>query len=279
MSDKSEKLNLFWKTAVIISFFLYYSGIVLIYIYYRKYILKTQRRIILTYHHVNNDMSDAQITVKSEHFKKQMSFLSVKYNVVLLDQLIAKTNLHELQKRDMVAITFDDGYADNFHFAFPILSEKHFPATIFLISDMIGRIDKGMLTLSQIKKMQMQGISFGSHTATHPILADISIKLVEDELRRSKEVLELLLGEKIDFFAYPKGKKSHFGNAIKEVLVNCGYKYAVTMENGSINDTLDFFEIPRLGIRDVPLFAFKTRLSGIFESSCFLFVRKLLKAT
>jgi len=278
MPDKTEKLNLLWKTAVVISFLLYYSGIVFIFINCRKYILKNQRRIILTYHRVNNDISDVEMTVKPEHFMKQMSYLVLKYHVVSLDQLIFKTNMQQ-QQRDIVAITFDDGYADNFHFAFPVLREKRLPATIFLISDMIGRIEKRMLTLCQIKKMQVQGISFGSHTCSHPILTEISLELAKDEIQRSKKDLELLIGKKVECFAYPKGKKNHYNSAIKNELIKCGYKFAVTMENGSVNDRLDFFEVPRLGIRDVPLFVFKTRLSGIFESSLFFIVRKLLKST
>ena len=278
MPDKTEKLNLLWKTAVVISFLLYYTGIVFIYINFRKYILKNQRRIILTYHRVNNDISDVEMTVKPEHFMKQMSYLVLKYHVISLDQLIFKTNMQQ-QQRDIVAITFDDGYADNFHFAFPVLREKRLPATIFLISDMIGRIEMRMLTLCQIKKMQVQGISFGSHTCSHPILTDISLELARVEIQRSKKDLELLIGKKVECFAYPKGKKSHYNSAIKHELTKCGYKFAVTMENGSVNDTLDFFEVPRLGIRDVPLFVFKTRLSGIFESSLFFIVRKLLKST
>lgn len=278
MSYKTVKLNLIWKIAVVLSFFLYYSGIVIIYILCHKYILKNQRRIILTYHRVNNDIIDAEITVKPENFMKQMSYLALKYNVVSLEQLIFKTNIQK-QQGDLVAITFDDGYADNFHFAFPVLMEKRIPATIFLISSMIGRIDKGMLTQFQINKMQEQEISFGSHTCSHNILTDISLELVKDEIQRSKEEIELLIGKKVEYFAYPKGKKRHYNNAIKDELTKCGYKFAVTMENDSVNDSCDLFEVPRLGIRDVPLFVFKTRLSGIFESSCFYIVRKFLSGT
>ncbi len=276
-NNTTEKLNLSWKIAVAGSFVLYYSGIIFLYNFVRKNVFKKQRRIILTYHRVHEGALDLEMSVSPKHFREQMSYLVHRYRVVSLERVIDPINRNS--QVDLAAVTFDDGYWDNFQYAFPILKEKKIPAIIFLIADRVGRTDLGMLTLDQIKVMQGQGISFGSHTCTHPVLADIPPAQVEEELRRSREVLEQALGCRVKCFAYPKGKKDQYSGLVKDLVKASGYKCAVTMENGAVEDPLDMFEVHRLGIRDVPLFVFKVRLSGIFESSVVLMIRRLLGAT
>lgn len=80
--------------------------------------------------------------------------------------------------------------------------------------------------------------------------------MAENEIRRSKAVLQELLGHQVDYFAYPKGKNQHFSLADKEYVKSCGYKAALTMENSVLSRSSDFFVIGRLGVRDVSLTSF-----------------------
>ena len=275
MEKKTEKFNTAWKAAMALSFVLYYSGIVFVYELFRKAVLRTPRKIILTYHRVNNDANDPEMTVTPANFKSQVEYLDQKFRIVPLDEILFAKPGGPVQ--DLVAITFDDGYADNFLYAFPILKERSAPAMIFLVADKVDRSEK-MLTLDQIRLMQQNRISFGSHTCTHPVLAEVPLEVAEREIKLSREMLEAMLQQKVEFFAYPKGKAHQYGPAVKKLVEKHGYKAALTMENGTVTEATDLFEVKRLGVRDVPLVVFKTRISGILESFPFALARTLLRA-
>jgi peptidoglycan/xylan/chitin deacetylase (PgdA/CDA1 family) len=65
-----------------------------------------------------------------------------------------------------VSITFDDGYRDNYQYAYPILRGLNLPATIFVVAGKVGR-DPAFLTLEQIAEMRAANIAFGAHTVDH----------------------------------------------------------------------------------------------------------------
>jgi len=280
MSNQVEEIKYksFWLIGIALSCTLYFTGIVAFYIFYRKRVVKRYRTIILTYHRVRNDNKDSHISVSTDNFKKQMEYIKKHFNVISLDTLIKNIEKTSDTLMDNVAITFDDGYKDNFLYAYPILKKHRLPATIFLVSKLVGKSAE-MLNVDDIKLMKSDGIYFGSHTRTHKTLTEIDINTATEEIHNSKTELECLLNDKIDFFAYPRGKRRHFNNHVKAQVKKSGYKAAFTTENSEIDNRSDLFELKRIGIRDCPLFVFKTRVSGIFESRLVYAARKVLKLT
>jgi len=272
-----DKYRIFWLLGACVSFALYFSGIISCYIFFRKRLLKKYRTIVLTYHRIRDDEKDPDISVSTSNFNRQMEYLKHNFEVVSLNTLIANVE-PKTRKADRAAITFDDGYKDNFLNAYPVFKKHDLPATIFLVSKQLGNSEK-TLSIDEIKNMKSGKITFGSHTATHPVLTEINIQDAAREIQYSKTDLEKLLGEKVQFFAYPKGKKSHFNKQITEIVKAAGYKAAFTTENGEIAPNSDLFELKRIGIRNCPLFVFKVRVSGIFENRLAFFVRNLLRLT
>jgi peptidoglycan/xylan/chitin deacetylase (PgdA/CDA1 family) len=95
----------------------------------------TRRGIILMYHRVASGVADPwRLCVSAQNFAQHMEVLRRFYHPVRLDQLASR---RAVQNR-MVAVTFDDGYADNLHAALPILKHNDIPATFFLTSGMLG---------------------------------------------------------------------------------------------------------------------------------------------
>jgi peptidoglycan/xylan/chitin deacetylase (PgdA/CDA1 family) len=272
------KYKRFWLIGVVLSAILHFSGIIRFYIYYRKRVLKRYRTIILTYHRIRDDSKDSHISVSTKDFESQMVYLKEHFNIISLDTLVETIEKKTDRLMDNVAITFDDGYKDNFLNAYPILKKHRLPATIFLVSKLVGKSAE-MLNVDDIKLMKSDGIYFGSHTRTHKTLTEIDINTATEEIHNSKTELECLLNDKIDFFAYPRGKRRHFNNHVKAQVKKSGYKAAFTTENGEIDNRSDLFELKRIGIRNCPLFVFKTRVSGIFESRLVYAARKVLKLT
>jgi len=137
------------------------------------------------------------------------------YTCVSLDQ--AESWLHgraEIPDRAL-ALTFDDGFADNFTEAYPVLRQYRIPATIFVTVNTIGAENvwmsatgfpsRRMLSWDQIRAMHAGGVSFGSHTLNHPRLSSLNHDAAGVEIRDAKRTLEEKLGVEIKHFAYPYG--------------------------------------------------------------------------
>lgn len=90
--------------------------------------------------------------------------------------------------------------------------------------EMSGR----MLTWDQVRSMQAGGISFGSHTMTHPVVSRLEMSELLAELRGSREILEEKIGTPVVDFAFPFGQASDCGTLCEPALAECGYRSAVT---------------------------------------------------
>jgi len=203
---------------------------------------------ILMYHHVGPLASDADeittnLTVDPEKFEAQLSWLkSQGYQTLTLTQL----NQVFFNKRQLpakpVILTFDDGYADNYQYAFPLLKKYQMSAVIFVITDMR---DGWYTSWAELREMAAAGIEIDSHTASHVDLSQLSGAELTAQLRNSKEVLQKELGIKSLFLSYPAGK---FNDSVIDEARRQGYLGAVTTQSGSIVRSQRIFEIPRLRV-------------------------------
>jgi peptidoglycan/xylan/chitin deacetylase (PgdA/CDA1 family) len=274
----STRFSFLWFVGIVSSFMLYFSGLVHLYTWVRRQLVGRRRAFILMYHRVRDDSRDLNMSIASCAFCKQMEYLRRTFRVVPLQALMEEAQSVREWGADTVAITFDDGYRDNFTNAFPVLRSLDLPATIFLVSGYVNS-DWEKLSLLQILEMKKHSIDFGSHTVSHPVLRQVDYAMAVQEIVGSKERLEWLLGDRIRYFAYPLGKREHFSEEVKSIVRQAGYDAAFCTENGNVEPGGDPFEVPRIGIRNVPLFVFKTRVSGIFESRYVMALRRTLRVT
>ena len=199
---------------------------------------------ILTYHHVGIPSGSKwrlnSVTAKS--FDYQMAFMKRHgFEVISFDDLMEGIKKGHQFNRNTVVIQFDDGYEDNYQYAFPILKKYGFPAMVFLISDKIG--DPGFLTWDQVKEMEKNNFMAGAHTRRHVYLPRASAAQAQDEIAGSKKVIENHLGHSIDYFAYPSGG---FTEEDKRILRDAGYKAAVTTNRGKDKFNNDLYELKRI---------------------------------
>lgn len=273
---KKHTDKIVWSAFLLVSFFLYFSGIICLYTFFRKKVFKQYRRIILVYHEISKQGANSKYAVSKENFEKHMDYIKRHFSAVSLDTILEMSEGKSNITMDAVAITFDDGFKDNFLNAYPVLQKYQLRATIFLISGWIAR-KNDMLNLEEIKLMGKDGIDFGSHTVTHRMLSNLDSNTADDEIYRSKADLENLLKKEMCYFAYPYGKKRHYTEEVKDKVKQAGYKAAFTTENREIDMHCDRFELGRFCIQDYPLYAFETRLSGIFETKFVFAIRKCVK--
>lgn len=126
------------------------------------------------------------------------------------------------QNRRHVALTFDDGFADNYHHVFPLLKKHGAKATIYLATEYDG-IDR--LTPQQVREMHDSGlVEFGAHTVHHINLLNSDDALAQQEITQSRQDVIALTGV-CRSFAYPFGR---FDARHVEMVKAAGYDHAVT---------------------------------------------------
>lgn len=234
---------------------LYYTGFVRL---YSEYWLNG-KAVVLTYHRVLDgpDISEAMhpgMYVTREVFERHLEYLSKKYCVVTLNQLREWIQGKLSFPGTPCAITFDDGWDDNYRNAYPLLKRFNLPATIFVITGDIG--SREMLTWNQVREMEAWGIAFESHTVSHVVLRGRQREEIQQELRGSKQRLQNELNRSIGWFCYPKGIYDEIADEVVQEL----YSAAFTGELGLVEKGDDLFHLRRIGIHNdvsmtVPLFA------------------------
>jgi peptidoglycan/xylan/chitin deacetylase (PgdA/CDA1 family) len=114
-----------------------------------------------------------------------------------------------------IILAFDDGFEDFYHFALPILEKYKLKATVFIITDLIGKRTaddvfgpQNHLNESHIKEISRLGHEIGSHTCSHADLSLLGTKDLQHEIVDSKHLLEDLLGAPIKSLSFPYGSWS-----------------------------------------------------------------------
>jgi peptidoglycan/xylan/chitin deacetylase (PgdA/CDA1 family) len=201
---------------------------------------------IMMYHQVTHTEKPQPNWVSPEHFEWQMAYLKDHgFQVIPLRELVDAITAGKSLPRKTAVITFDDGYANNYTNAFPILKKYGFPAIIFAAADKMNT--EGYLSWDHMKEMLAAGIEIGSHTRTEAYLPDLMAERQRNEIEASKDILEQNLGVAIDYFAYPI---SGFSDEIKQMVKEAGYKAACATNRGHDRFNKDIFELKRVRFSD-----------------------------
>ena len=212
---------------------------------------------VLNYHQVNDEKHSA-LTLHVDQFREQMEYLHNQgYNTITLAQLYDYLeNGTELPNKPIV-ITFDDGYVDNYKNVLPILKEYNMKATLFMISDAANT--PGFVSTEQMHQMEAGGFDIQGHTNHHKILTKIAPTELPDALLGGKTSLEGILGEPIEYLAYPGGFNDML---VQYVTKQSGYKMAFTVQPGTVQPGDNLYALNRLAIfqGDTPYLSFWLRL-------------------
>lgn len=107
--------------------------------------------------------------------------------------------------------------------------------------------DDLMMSSDQVMALRRAGMQIGAHTVSHPILATLQANAAADEMGRSRDVLQALLGEKVGLFAYPNGKPgTDYLPAVHPAIAReLGFDAAVSTHWAAARRGEDVFQIPR----------------------------------
>lgn len=223
---------------------------------------------ILMYHSVSpKARKENRLSVSVGTFERQMRFLKErKYRVLPLEELAGLIKEKKKIPARAVAITFDDGYKNNYTDAFPILKKYNLAATIFIIINEVGRSQNDRLNWEEIRDMKDSGlVSFGSHTlGPEPLINIKSENEIRKQIFESKKILEEKLGCPVVVFSYPEGR---FNDKIIQLVKDAGYKSAVATNPGKKIRNNNVYALKRLRVSENTgnLFTFWIQTSGFYN--------------
>lgn len=207
---------------------------------------------ILTYHSI--DDSGSIISTSPRKFRSQMHYLREKnFNIISLKEVVQY--LHDkvpLPPRS-VSITFDDGFANLYNVAYPILKSCGFTATIFLVPGHCGKNNQwqgqpegipvlDLLDWERIREMADGGFDFGAHTMEHADLSTLPAEQARKEIVNSKLIIQERLGRPVHFFAYPYGSVT---SEIRNIVID-EFSGACSVKLGFSTLKSDVHMLPRI---------------------------------
>lgn len=251
---------------------------------------------VLMYHHVNPHKGD-MVTVTPTTFERQMEYLhEAGFKTLTLDELLSYIKGDMVLQQKAVVVTFDDGWLDNYIYAFPVLKKYNVHASVFIVTDIIERASRGggkppavVPTHRESKLVMQQGeghlvflnwdittemarsglVDFYSHAKTHASCDFLSEPELSEELQTSKHVIEERLKKPCPFLCWPFGRYTTFAIAIAKKV---GYSAAFTTNHGIVTPGSDPFAIKRIVVKDdVGWFKSKMRIyTNMFFAETYL---------
>jgi peptidoglycan/xylan/chitin deacetylase (PgdA/CDA1 family) len=233
------------------------------------------RRVILCYHsiHSTNSFRSASPSLFAEH----LQWLGKHCAVVPLRQLVAEKDSPLPGGRTQVAVTFDDGFRDNYEQAFPLLRQYHCAATFFATVgflegatgtrvQLFARPEELVpLTWEQAREMAAAGMELGVHSYTHLNLAGIGTEGLKREVVEAKRVMEDRLEQPVVSFAYPYGKKRHYDARVIAFIREAGYHYAVGVSFRGVRPGDSPWTLPRFFVVSDTVEQLESKIRGDWD--------------
>lgn len=214
--------------------------------------------IVVTFHRVNDWMSEDGITCDSKKFETFCRYFRSHFKVVPLVEQVAGCR----DGRHMggtLSITFDDGYRDNIEVAAPILRRLDLPATFFVTTGFIGSDyvppwdahlpqRPGWMTWDQVRELRDQHFDIGGHTVHHIDMGTESPEVIRAELMQCRTTLKEQLGDPARLFAYPFGGRRNISPASVGLVREVGFECCVSACGGINPPIADPFSLNRISV-------------------------------
>jgi peptidoglycan/xylan/chitin deacetylase (PgdA/CDA1 family) len=212
---------------------------------------------ILMYHQVTPEPTPAfrKYAVTSKAFGAQMNWLALAGYVPITVDALSDHFRHQstLPSRPII-ITFDDGFQDCIDHAVPVLQARGFTAIFYLVAGLVGKksrwivqergIELPLMDWMDARQLEAAGFQCGSHTMSHPRLADLAPGACRTELLDARHLLEDHLGHEVRHLAYPFGS---FNDRVQAIVAETGYRSACSVRIGlssSDDEPLALHRIP-----------------------------------
>jgi peptidoglycan/xylan/chitin deacetylase (PgdA/CDA1 family) len=222
-------------------------------------VLLRNTAVIVVFHRVQEVVEpDDGLTVTVDMFERHCRFFQRHFRVVRLGDIVEKLERGEPFRREL-AITFDDGYRDNFDHAAPVLEKLSLPASFFVVTQWMGTevvpwwdAERGArhpwMNWDQVRALHRKGFDIGSHTRTHADLGTVSGAEAQREIFGARRELEKEIGASADLFVYPYGGKHQLSEANRALVKAAGFRCCCASVGGVNSAGANPFDLQRVPI-------------------------------
>ncbi len=233
--------------------------------------LRARRSVIVGGHGVaavGSRLDPEHLCVAPGRFRAQVELLlEAGFRFVTVAELAARAG-GGVPGPGLAALSFDDGMENNVSVLAPILREYGIPATVYVVSGLVGRPNPWMdprararmLTAAELRELAGSGVEIGAHTVTHPDLATLDAPACRREVQGSRDTLRDLTGAPVTTFAYPFFR---YGPAAVAAVREAGFSAAVTGGGRGGWAPLTLGRAMITGVDGIP--AFLAKLAGVYE--------------
>ena len=200
--------------------------------------------ISLMYHRFEENKYPST-NIRIDDFKKHISIIE-NNNIKFINPNNFEEELKNNKLQRKILLTIDDGFLSFYENAWPILKKKKIPFILFVSTREVGA--NNYMTWEQIKELSKENfVEIGNHSHTHEYLVDESKELIVEDIKKSISIFKEKLGKNSEFFSYPFGE---YSLEFKDIIESFGFKYAFGQHSGVMDETKDFYELPRYPINE-----------------------------
>lgn len=214
--------------------------------------------VVVAFHRVHDGAGADGLTIGRRMFERYCRYFQRHFNVIPLRDLVERLRSGSPVNREL-AITFDDGYRDNFEQALPVLQKFSLPATFFVVSQWMGTdvvpwwdeersVRHPWMTWDQVRSLSDKGFEIGAHTRTHADLGRLSEAEAREEILGARIELERQLLAPVESFAYPYGGRRNLTQQNRALIKAAGFRCCCSAFGGINTNATDPFHLRRVPI-------------------------------
>ena len=183
--------------------------------------------------------------IKINDFLKHLEIIQ-NNNIEFINPKNFEEELIENKNKRKILLTIDDGFSSFYKNAWPILKERKIPFILFVNTREVGSYN--YMSWKEIKEISKEDfVEIGNHSHTHEYLVDEDDMIIKDDIQKSINIFNNKLGKNSNFFSYPFGE---YSVSFKNIIKSLGFKYAFGQHSGVIDETKNFYELPRFPINE-----------------------------
>ena len=183
--------------------------------------------------------------IRINEFKKHLEIIE-ENNITFVHPKNFENALKNDKTQRKILLTIDDGFSSFYKNAWPILKDKKIPFILFVSTREVGAFN--YMTWDQIREISKEEfVEIGNHSHTHEYLVDENSELIKADIEKSINIFKKELGKNSRFFSYPFGE---YSVEFKKIIKSFKFKYALGQHSGVMDETKDFYELPRYPINE-----------------------------
>jgi len=221
-------------------------------------VLLRRAAVVVAFHRVADAPESDTLSVDVRMFERYCRFFRRHFRVVPMGDVVDRFERGVAPNREL-AITFDDGYLDNYEQARPVLERLSLPATFFIVTQWIGTdvwpwwdeergVRHAWMRWDHIRSLQRAGFEVGAHTQTHVDLGQVDAAEAREEILGARLTLERQIAARVDLFAYPYGGRHNITNANRAAVKAAGFRCCCSNFGGVNFPDTDPFDLLRIPI-------------------------------